>query len=50
MNLPVNPAEVGRQQSEALREYYRERLAFYRKEALKFPGGGDPVYQKEAEK
>ncbi|MBK4769918.1 MAG: DNA polymerase III subunit theta [Pantoea sp. Morm] len=25
LNLPVNAAEVGRQQSEALREYYRER-------------------------
>lgn len=49
LNLPVNPAEVERQQSEELREYFRERLAFYRNEALKLPGGTDPCYQKEAD-
>ena len=47
MNLPVIPAEVERQQSEEMREYFRERLQFYRQEALKFPRGTDPIYQKE---
>ncbi|NIE52996.1 DNA polymerase III subunit theta [Pantoea sp. Ap-870] len=50
MNLPVIPAEVERQQPEDMREYFRERLAFYRQEAQKFPRGSDPVYQKETEK
>lgn len=49
MNLPVIPAEVERQQPEEMREYFRERLAFYRNEALKFPHGNVPVYQKETE-
>ncbi|MDR6349095.1 DNA polymerase III subunit theta [Pantoea sp. SORGH_AS_0659] len=50
MNLPVIPAEVERQQSEEMREYFRERLQFYRQEALKFPRGTDPIYQKEEQK
>lgn len=50
LNLPVIPAEVERQQPEEMREYFRERLEFYRREALKFPRGIDPVYQKEPEK
>ncbi|PPC67118.1 DNA polymerase III subunit theta [Pantoea sp. ICBG 985] len=50
MNLTVIPGEVERQQPEEMREYFRERLEFYRKEALKFPRGSDPVYQKEPEK
>lgn len=50
LNLPVIPAEVERQQPEEMREYFRERLEFYRREALKFPRGSDPVYQKEPEK
>lgn len=49
MNLPVIPGEVERQQPEEMREYFRERLAFYRNEALKFPRGNDPAYQKETE-
>ncbi|WP_426608268.1 DNA polymerase III subunit theta [Pantoea anthophila] len=43
MNLTVIPGEVERQQPEEMREYFRERLEFYRKEALKFPRGSDPV-------
>ncbi|UXO70812.1 DNA polymerase III subunit theta [Pantoea dispersa] len=45
MNLPVIPGEVERQQPEEMREYLRERLTFYRNEALKFPCGNDPVDQ-----
>lgn len=44
MNLP---SEVERQQPEELQEYFRQRLQHYRNEALKFPRGTDPVYQKE---
>ena len=50
MNLSVIPAEVERQQPEEMREYFRERLQFYRQEALKFPRGTDPIYQKEEQK
>ncbi|QZY97722.1 DNA polymerase III subunit theta [Pantoea dispersa] len=47
LNLPAFPAEVEREQPEALREYFRERLQHYRNLALQFPRGTDPVYQKE---
>lgn len=41
------PAQVEHQQPEELRDYFRERLAYYRQLSLKLPGGNDPVYQKE---
>ena len=47
MNQPVIPHEVEMQQPEAMREYFRERLKFYREESMKFPRGTDPVYFKE---
>lgn len=47
MNLPVIPSEVERQQPDELQEYFRQRLQHFRNEALKFPRGTDPVYQKE---
>lgn len=47
LNLPVIPAEAERQQPEELREYFRERLQYYRNLALQYPRGTDPVYQKE---
>ncbi|KGD75240.1 DNA polymerase III subunit theta [Tatumella morbirosei] len=47
MNMPVVAVQVEEQQPEALREYFRERLAMYRQEAMKLPKGTDPVYAKE---
>nr|WP_226374864.1 DNA polymerase III subunit theta [Pantoea stewartii] len=47
LNLPVIPAQVEHQQPEELRDYFRERLAYYRNLSLKLPGGNDPVYHKE---
>lgn len=47
MNLLVVPQEVEMQQPEDLREYFRQRLQYYRNEALKFHRGTDPVYHKE---
>jgi len=35
------------QQLEALREYFRERLQYYRNIALQFPRASAPVNQKE---
>lgn len=51
MNKPVLAAEVELQQPEKWREYFRERLAFYRTAALMFPRRNDAVYAKaEADK
>lgn len=47
MNMPVIAMEVEMQQPEALKEYFRDRLKFYREESMKFPRGSDPVYQRE---
>jgi len=47
MNKPVIPMETELQQPEALGEYFRERLAYYRQVAQTLPKGTDPVYQKE---
>lgn len=47
MNQPVIPHEVEMQQPESLKEYFRDRLKFYREESMKFPRGSDPVYHKE---
>lgn len=49
LNQPVIPMEVEMQQPETLKEYFRERLKFYREESMKLPRGTDPVYQKEKE-
>lgn len=46
LNLPVIPSQV-EQQPEELRDYFRERLAYYRHLSLKLPGGNDPFYHKE---
>ena len=47
MNQPVIAMEVELQQPESLKEYFRDRLKFYREESMKFPRGSDPVYQRE---
>lgn len=47
MNMPVIAMEVEMQQPESLKEYFRDRLKFYREESMKFPRGSDPVYMKE---
>ncbi|GAA0489452.1 DNA polymerase III subunit theta [Tatumella punctata] len=47
MNMPVVAVQVENEQPEVLREYFREKLAMYRQEAMKLPRGTDPVYAKE---
>lgn len=47
LNQPVIPHEVEMQQPAELREYFKERLRFYREESAKYPRGNDPVYQKQ---
>ncbi|MFL1819298.1 DNA polymerase III subunit theta [Pantoea agglomerans] len=46
MNMPVLAAEVERQQPEHYREYFRERLTFYREQSREYPSGNDAVYAK----
>ncbi|NEG87284.1 DNA polymerase III subunit theta [Pantoea agglomerans] len=46
MNKPVLAAEVELQQPEKWREYFCERLAFYRELSRQYPSGNDAVYAK----
>lgn len=46
MNMPVLATEVERQQPEHYRDYFRERLTFYRELSRQYPSGNDAVYAK----
>lgn len=46
MNMPVLAAEIERQQPEHYREYFRERLTFYRELSRQYTSGNDAVYAK----
>lgn len=46
LNMPVVASEVERQQPAYLREYFNERLAFYRERSKKFPDGSSVQYLK----
>ncbi|EPC0985427.1 DNA polymerase III subunit theta [Enterobacter hormaechei] len=47
MNQPVIAEQVAREQPEHLREYFLERLKFYREKSITLPKGSDPVYLKQ---
>lgn len=47
LNMPVIAEQVVREQPEHLREYFMERLKFYREKSITLPKGSDPVYIKE---
>ncbi|EMM5415322.1 DNA polymerase III subunit theta [Citrobacter farmeri] len=44
LNMPVVAEVVMREQPEHLRDYFMERLKFYREESIKLPKGSDPLY------
>lgn len=46
LNLPVIAEQVAREQPEHLRDYFLERLKFYREKSITLPKGSDPVYLK----
>ena len=46
LNMPVVASEVERQQPAHLREYFNERLAFYRERSKKLPDGKSVQYLK----
>ncbi|MGK9173369.1 DNA polymerase III subunit theta [Yokenella regensburgei] len=44
MNMPVIAEQVAREQPEHLREYFMERVRFYREKSLQLPRASDPRY------
>ncbi|PWC10504.1 DNA polymerase III subunit theta [Brenneria corticis] len=49
MNMPVIPAQIESEQPEKYREYFRERLAYYRGVSKTLPNANDPRYQQMAD-
>ncbi|HDC4601692.1 TPA: DNA polymerase III subunit theta [Enterobacter cloacae] len=47
LNMPVISEVVMREQPEHLRDYFLERLKFYREKSIILPKGSDPVYLKQ---
>ncbi|KZP62653.1 MULTISPECIES: DNA polymerase III subunit theta [Enterobacter] len=47
LNMPVIAEVVMREQPENLRDYFLERLKFYREKSITLPKGSDPVYLKQ---
>ncbi|EPM0022781.1 DNA polymerase III subunit theta [Citrobacter farmeri] len=47
LNMPVIAEQVAREQPEHLREYFLDRLKFYREKSITLPRGNDPVYLKQ---
>lgn len=49
MNMPVIAEQVAREQPEHLREYFMERVRFYREKSIQLPKASDPRYIEIAE-
>ncbi|HDK8911890.1 TPA: DNA polymerase III subunit theta [Escherichia coli] len=49
LNMPVIAEVVMREQPEHLRDYFLERLKFYREKSITLPKGSDPVYLRKEE-
>ncbi|WP_336994815.1 DNA polymerase III subunit theta [Leclercia adecarboxylata] len=47
LNMPVIAEVVMREQPEHLRDYFLQRLKFYREKSVTLPRGSDPVYLKQ---
>lgn len=44
LNMPVIAEQVAREQPEHLREYFMERVRFYRDQSITLPKSSDPRY------
>ncbi|ECI2458993.1 DNA polymerase III subunit theta [Salmonella enterica] len=44
MNMPVIAEQVARDQPEHLREYFMERVRYYREQSITLPKASDPSY------
>ncbi|ENZ8440931.1 DNA polymerase III subunit theta [Klebsiella oxytoca] len=49
MNMPVVAEVVAREQPEHLREYFMERVSYYREQSVQLAPASDPRYIKMAE-
>lgn len=49
MNMPVVAEVVAREQPEHLRDYFMERVRFYREQSVQLPRASDPRYLEMAE-
>lgn len=49
LNMPVIAEQVAREQPEHLREYFMERVRYYREKSIQFPKASDPRYIEMAE-
>ncbi|WP_458043361.1 DNA polymerase III subunit theta [Phytobacter sp. AG2a] len=49
MNMPVIAEQVAREQPEHLRDYFMDRVRFYREKSLQLPRASDPRYIEMAE-
>ncbi|SAJ14691.1 DNA polymerase III subunit theta [Klebsiella aerogenes] len=49
LNMPVIAEVVMREQPEHLRDYFLDRLKFYREKSITLPKGSDPIYLKQEE-
>ena len=50
LNMPVVAEVVAREQPEHLREYFMERVRYYRERSIELPKATDPRYIEMAEK
>ncbi|WP_213732662.1 DNA polymerase III subunit theta [Citrobacter europaeus] len=44
LNMPIIAEQVAREQPEQLREYFMERVRYYREQSLTLPKSSDPRY------
>ncbi|MGS3503252.1 DNA polymerase III subunit theta [Citrobacter koseri] len=49
LNMPVIAEQVAREQPEHLRDYFLERLRYYREQSITLPKASDPIYLKQEE-
>lgn len=49
MNMPVVAEVVAREQPEHLREYFMERVRYYREQSIQLPRASDPRYLEMSE-
>lgn len=49
LNMPVVAEVVAREQPEHLREYFMERVRYYRERSIQLPRASDPRYLEMAE-
>ncbi|MGH5969381.1 DNA polymerase III subunit theta [Klebsiella aerogenes] len=49
LNMPVIAEQVAREQPEHLREYFMERVRYYRDQSIHLPKASDPHYIEMAE-